>query len=487
MTVFSTEFPLKPAADKSTFVALVYSWLRGSAHSHVFDDAQDAELDGDWAYFRSNFNEELRLRELHKDGVLEGIGFRHDLPDEDGRIWRTEAVLLRGQASSGQDLLRLRTQCVANHPGVLLSTPKKPYLVKQFIQDDLGGIDGKLNVSDQPKLLPDGEDGLEMAQSVVAGTASSYLPIIYVSAIDNDRWLLSERQIEKLAYDLGGVAHVLVERSRSFSFKLRDFVSNRNVYGGTIGLYAPNRGLVRRLFKGPQFQDSESLCTNLRGVCCALRTQMPAKGWDWTELQEQALRRQRLRERQKVEFSDIETLYLEEIENLKDRISQLEMQSDSDISIGDDDGQPRGGELCDAASLGIAEIYPGEVSDRVRLAVQITHESADRVGLDGRTAHILTHILNHTGQSPDLIIFLEDIKRAKDESELTAILMRNGYVKKAENKHVRLEASGQYRGLGAITMPKTPSDRRGLANMKAEIENVMGLTKIKKQPPKKQK
>src|SRR5690606_7137965 len=127
-----------------------------------------------------------------------------------------------------------------------------------------------------------------------------WLPTVYVSATGNGSWLLSRQEIETLAYDLGGIAHVVVEPDRAFSFDLRDATEARNAYGGTVGLSVPGQGIARRYYLGWQIQNADELATAVRSAASALRSQMPAFGWDWTELQEQALRAQRERDRNRL-------------------------------------------------------------------------------------------------------------------------------------------------------------------------------------------
>ena len=61
-------------------------------------------------------------------------------------------------------------------------------------------------------------------------------------------------------------------------------------------------------------------------------------------------------------------------------------------------------------------------------------------------------------------------------TELTELLARHGYHEKSDNKHVRLEAD--LAGLDTITVSKTPSDDRGLKNLRKQVERTLGLTKL---------
>src|SRR5690606_18506527 len=257
MLPFSTEFPVRPSANRAAFVAEVIAWIRGMQHQTVLSSESDAELDGANVHVRSNIGEELRMRELRSSDGWSAIGTRHDLPDDLGRVWRTECVLKRAAAEGGQDLVRLRTQCIATTPGANIDTPRKPYLIKALLKNGWGGTDQQFTVTDQPVWLESSDAGLATAKSVTVGEAAKWLPTVYISATGSSSWLLSQREIEKLAYDLGGIAHVVVEPDRAFSFDLRDETLARNAYGGTVGLSAPGQGIVRRYYLGWQIQDGK--------------------------------------------------------------------------------------------------------------------------------------------------------------------------------------------------------------------------------------
>jgi hypothetical protein len=481
MTNFATEFPVK-RMGRAIFVAQVISWLRGTKYSTVLDKRSDQDLEGQSAHLKAKTGEELRFREFGAHANLNAIGFRHDFPDTEGRLWRTEAVL-SSDSTQEYDLIRLRTQCIARQYGAILQRPRKPYLIKSILQDGWGGIDGNINVADQPHWLKEDGNSIELARNLTCGVASEHLPVVYISASGTSHWLLSKNEIEKLAYDLGGVAHVLVEPSRDFSFKLRDQTAGANVYGGTLGIATPGKAIVRRFYIGWQLQSTADILNAVKSTILDLRSQMPSGGWDWTELQEQALRLQRERERNRLGTEDIERLYQEELDNLQDRIKQLEDQL-STRPVSADIYHEGDGILPPQliAQVG-TEIYPGEFSDRLRFSANATCEVAEQIGLDGRSILVLRAVAKYVERSPALLEFKQDLERATKDpkrvaADVTALLLRHGYREKSDNKHIRLEAKDEYLGLEPITVSKTPSDYRGLKNLRKQIERALGITKL---------
>lgn len=255
-----------------------------------------------------------------------------------------------------------------------------------------------------------------------------------------------------------------------------------NAYGGTVGLSAPGQGIVRRYYLGWQIQDGKELAVAVRVAAATLRSQMPTFGWDWTELQEQALRAQREREKDSLTEEEWKQLHQEQIDNLQDRIRELEqlISINPAGSVGTDDAEFSSDNLVHRIG---PEVYAGEVSDRLRLAAKTTLSVADQTGLDLRSKVILQRVVDRLPESPGLAELSQDLVRATKDprrvaSELTSLLGRHGYSEKADNKHIRLEANKDYDGLEAITLPKTPSENRGLKNLRKQIERTLGISKL---------
>lgn len=210
---------------------------------------------------------------------------------------------------------------------------------------------------------------------------------------------------------------------------------------------------------------------------------MPAFGWDWTELQEQALRLQREREKDSLTEAEWNKLHQEQIDNLHDRIRELEQQLSVSpaASLGTDEAEFSTENLIQRVG---PEVYSGEISDRLRLAAKTTLSFGEQIGLDDRSKAILQRFVERLPASPALAELSQDLARATKDprrvaSALISLLTRHGYSEKSDNKHIRLEANKGFNGLNTITLPKTPSESRGLRNLKSQIERALGLTNLK--------
>ncbi|MEZ5684544.1 MAG: hypothetical protein R3D78_00960 [Paracoccaceae bacterium] len=81
-----------------------------------------------------------------------------------------------------------------------------------------------------------------------------------------------------MARDLAGVAHVVCEPSREFSFRLRDRVDGENVYNGTLGVAVPGGGFVHRAYLGKAIPDEKALVERVKSVAVTICSQMPKVG-----------------------------------------------------------------------------------------------------------------------------------------------------------------------------------------------------------------
>ncbi len=485
MGTFATEFPVTPALDRKAFIEELILWLRGNQNSTIFDGQPDLDADSDSAHLKAASGEEVRVRQLSSNGLLLAIGFRHDLPDEFGRIWRTEAVVRRGILDGSHGVLRLRTQCIARKSEVKLEEPRKPYFVKRLLNENFGGVDGVLNTTDKPIWLEDNDNSALLVSEISLGRTFGFLPVIYISTYKQSDWLLTKDQIEKMAYDMGGIAHVVVEPNRAFSFKVRDLSNGTNAYGGVLGIAAPKRGIVRRISVGWQLPSVVDVMGAAKVFCTQLRTHMPADGWDWTELQEHILREQRARERNRLSSDQIEQIYVEEIENLKERIVELETRN-SQVASSDLNLRIKPVDFNDLLRQQLGEeVYLNEFSDRLRFSAELSVQDAARIGLDPRSVAVLQAFVKKLPVSKEVEELREELKKAaRDQGRSTEsfgkVLRRHGYQDKSDNKHVKLEAKAGFTGLGPITLPKTPSDHRGAENMRKDIERVLGISKLGK-------
>ncbi len=486
MQIFSSEFPVADGQSSDNFRDEARRWLEGARYSRVFSNGSTIDPTADLNVLRAVNGEELLLREVIGDKGPIAIGFRHDNPDPHGRLWRTEAVLRFKQEQTGSNLIRIRTLCIANQANAILEIPKKPYIIKGLLKAGWGGVDGEIDVSDSALYLEPNDEDLEFAAAVIGGKATRNLPVIYVSARSNEVHDLCDDLIEKLAYRLGGIAHVVVEPNRKFSFELRNRTEGKNVYGGSVGIYLPSSGLAARFYRSWQLPGERDLLDRVTAEAVAIRSRMPAEGLDWSELQEQALRQQRSSRGADADFAELEKIYLEEIKALKEQIDDYKANVETlnaSLALKSDTGF-ESGQFVDSIAEAIGgEIYRGEIADRLRFAAQVALRNQDKEGIDKRSRATFEVLSATVSSSLGLKRFDSELERAtKDKKGLAdkvaALLAGHGFDAVTTNSHVKISPRDGLVGIGPITLPATSSDHRAPKNTRSQVRTELGLTRL---------
>ena len=339
-------------------------------------------------------------------------------------------------------------------------------------------MDGSLLVTDAPHLLTSKD--LEFAAKCVSGDFVAVLPVVYLSRVASGGYLLDAR---KLAFDLGGVAHVVVEPSVEFARDLADITDRANPYNGSIGYCIPGRGLSAKFYLGGRFPEAKQLEAAVRAYVCRQQAERGASlGWEWQALQAAFARRlrqnqvqstnQRDKEWEDLVFSEIEAKD-EEIANLKQRIDLLtqvrEIPATSDGIL-----QPS---FVD--SIG-PELYENEHSDRL---ISLLHDLSTRsLDFGDRTRGLIERILKLAGSSGRSAALHAEIKSAGRDyrtstERLKPILRRLGFAIQEDGGHVKAVPSPALFGVGQVTLARTPSDRRAGLNAVGDIMKALDIKK----------
>lgn len=311
------------------------------------------------------------------------------------------------------------------------------------------------------------------------------MPIVYISAVSDNAWLLSEDEINRLSYDLGGIAHVVVEPSRVFSLRLSEACGRRNVYNGAIAISVPKSGFIRRFASNTRSGSSRDISGAIRSSCLRLRSFMPSTCWNWTDLQEYALQSQRAALRGGLSAEAADQLFADYSKQLADQQSEIRSLKEQVRSQNVADMEREETVVTSKSVFDnlMKEIYEEEIVDRIRLAVQAALDNAELTGMDSRTVAVWHKIVQQVPRSRAVDLLLADLERATKDpkragDELTNLLQRHGYRNKSEKRHIRMEPEDGFDGLHNLTISKTPSENRGLKNLRKQIERTMGIHNI---------
>lgn len=479
MADFFSEIPVLTYVSVKEFIQLSVEWIKGMERSRIFRDTsagQAPEFDGDYVSLGLAGGEFLEIRRIAREDGSFSVGFRYDLPDREGRTWRTEAVLSNNKVDA---FLTVRVSCKTTEEGVTTQLPNRPYFLKLVLKAGWGGEDGILEVSDIPRYIGDGE--VEIAKKCVLGEASLLLPVIYLSAGADNGTIVDAR---RLAYDLGGVAHVVVEPSREFSHSLREVASPNNPYGGAIGVALPGKPNVVRVtpYLDNKQVDVERLREQLIGLLASRLTRF---GTDWYALQEEAAKAVRLRLSDHKAL-DEDTLFDEwsqsfnseieakndEIRELRRSIDLLQNQKLTNVSSKHT--------ILDEQSLDreMPQLYRGEIVDR--LLCLISEAASNPAGtFSERDVFVFGKLVSLLPNESGLDDLHKRLKTAgsdpKSASKKVGLILKElGYSQSDSGPHLKFAPPNHIVGIAQLTLAKTPSDHRAGRNMVRDARKALG-------------
>jgi len=205
MLSFATEFPVE--ADRTTvdFLQAMVTWISGSPHTGLSAEMLRDLLQKDEAHVENGKEKVQSLLATSPDVDLAGIRYsRHDNDLE----WLTTVVFSR---TSSDAWVGVRVECESQHAAARLPSAKKPVVVRTVLESLGGAADGPLPIRDTAHILTNTD--IDLAAKLIRGDAGCRLPIVYVSARFQGGYILD---VNRLAADLSGMAHVVVEPNRPF-------------------------------------------------------------------------------------------------------------------------------------------------------------------------------------------------------------------------------------------------------------------------------
>lgn len=466
MITFSTEFPLDPKNKASDVLRLACDWLAGSPHTLLPEDAFELIPNDEIREVRAGSESATLAAVTAVDHEIAGLQYRKL---EDALEWVTSIV---ARHDGVETLFSLQLSCEALGTVARLPAPKKPYLIKQVLATLSGGSDGEVPVGDKPFLLT--ETDTDIAAALIRGEAKNRLPIIYVSADFRDQHVIDPSQFSTF---VSGLAHVVVEPSRTFSAALRPLVDGRNVYGGTIGVYWPQSSARTSYyldrFSGDARAMQRAISDDLR---VALANRRLSSGCTWSHLQEQLSRRriERLRDAGSASVDD----YVAAFDADSKAKEALLAAADAEIVRLNADLK-RISSKVGSSSAGLLklgkehDLWPGEIRD---LVVSVLHDSLRNMKDGSRRQHVIADLLEANPQSTALASMAVEIKSAlktyrsmdaKTLSTLTGI----GFTISEDGKHYKAIFRGDARYM--FTFPKTSSDHRAGRNVGSDITSTL--------------
>ncbi|MFY2856572.1 hypothetical protein ACOTJG_21605 [Achromobacter xylosoxidans] len=464
MAHFSTEFPIDSKNTVEEVMRLACEWIAGSPHTKTQrSDLLDLPKEGERIVTIGD--EQVSL--ARAGGRDFEIGGLHYVRTEEGLQWTTAIVTFK---THEKQTLSIRTVCEALSTAARLPPPKKPYFIRQALNQLGGGTDGEIPVTDCPFRL--GEDEAQVAADLILGTANNSLPIVYISTGFRGGHLIDP---DELAKSVSGTAHVVVEPSRTFSIKVKGLTGARNVFGGTVGVYWPNSQSRKAYFLDDETPDPRALQFEVaRDIRIALSNRRLATPCTWSNLKE-AVARNRLDQLKSAGSTELRA-YIEAFDadlaakearakEAEEEVSRLSSENRrlSVASQSSADGLiQRGNEQ---------DLYQHEIADIIIEALR----EASRIAREGsRRQHVLHDLIAANLTSGAGQALGNEIKTLlKTYQEMDAktrnALGRLGFDLTDDGKHYKAVFQGD--GRYTFSFSKTSSDHRTGKNLASDINN----------------
>ncbi len=182
----------------------------------------NGEESGEWID-----NRNIMAYEIDNDTFT--VAFRIAIVDEIDELWTTDIVLNENRHELQLRLAREKKEVSVEYDRNF----RIPYIFKKLIRDGIGGSDFGISISDKPIYVDD--SNLDLVVDLYSSRKIYSMPVIYVSHPFNTAEY--ELDVEELAKDMAGSAHVFVEKSSETSMILKNTTSSMNAYNGAIDIF----------------------------------------------------------------------------------------------------------------------------------------------------------------------------------------------------------------------------------------------------------
>ena len=157
------------------------------------------------------------------------VAFRVAIVDENGELWTTDIALNNNNHEIQLRLAREKNTISADYNRSF----NLPYMFKKLVRDGISAKDNNLPVTDKPVWID--ENNVSIVADIILGKSHYILPVIFVThPFSADSF---EVDVEELAKDMAGSAHVIVEKTSEISSVLKDITYGKNAYNGAVDVF----------------------------------------------------------------------------------------------------------------------------------------------------------------------------------------------------------------------------------------------------------
>lgn len=275
MLVLYTKLFLKNEITEFNIDDLIMKWVMGSPHFH-FDNLKKSlqERENNEQGIESSERKQ-KFYSLHYDNA-DTLVHIYKLDNIDNKVlWSTEFTFVQKNTNK---YITISLNCDLQEYNSRLPHKYKPYIIRLLIESGFCINDGNLPVSD--KAIPITKENISDIVEAMEAKSTHFMPLVYVSK-DYDDYAVDPG---RLAIWLSGIAHVVVEEEKEWSFILKERTKGRNAHNGFVGIYYPQNQSYELFAKYSYFSDKDMAVDVFCTVQQALVNYQNIQEYNWNRV-----------------------------------------------------------------------------------------------------------------------------------------------------------------------------------------------------------
>ena len=470
MKRFFTTIYVKDELTNEKFIEMVFKWAKKSPH-YTFGDI-------DW-----DNSEEFIAESADKMQTLSIIRFKGTIAVRltnkvDKVIWTNDYVLTE---KNGRRVLSVQLNNDAIHMSAKMSdTYNKPYLFKKIISKGYADSDNGLETNGCYVRIDNKNIGI--IEDIILDKAEYLMPVVYVTKTAfTDNYMVD---CKELARELSGIAHVVAEKDKTISRRLKESTGGKNPYNSAVQIYF-EKGASRRMLYS---YDNKEIFRKEIVKAVSERLCMGKIDEDLSFLQIRIkMRISKIKEEADVN-EELAALYEEDKNELKERIEELRrenaaLKNKADYYKSSFDNANADSDSANSILLCTKEnnLYESEQVDVVLkvIAKELKTMESDSNQKETRKFHIINSIIEQNKIENKSKKMIEDVKKLFSSS----MKVNKSFLGSVEELGFEIEKNGghyklYYRGDPrlAFTLYCTASEGRSGSNLASEINfRVFGI------------
>ncbi|MGN1060864.1 MAG: hypothetical protein ACI4QN_03945 [Candidatus Coproplasma sp.] len=220
-----TRIPLKECVEKEQIISLIKEWLIGQKYgisSIDYTDEENKVIEFENGYSLKFINTNI--------GEKEVLAARFTNSENDA-VWVVDCIY---ESDEDGKFFSVKLSCAKSKAPNKFPYIHKPKIVNLLLDKGYCEDKGVFPVVGTPIILTQAQ--LDICAEIMQGKTKLSLPVVYVS-YDSCSGTYYDVDINNLAKELGGIAHVLVEPDKKFSNELTKKCNKLNACSGYVGIH----------------------------------------------------------------------------------------------------------------------------------------------------------------------------------------------------------------------------------------------------------